>query len=95
MSRKRSTTERVSDAVAENVAQPLVDTSDPNWKNRIIIIGTLIGALLGFGSAYLLARTADESGSGPPHITTGDAIKTAITVIGVMRGIASLGERAR
>lgn len=64
-----------------------------NWKTRTYLIGTAVGALLGFGTAYLLARTAEENNQGPPSITTGDAIKVAIGVIGVMRGIAALGDR--
>ena len=50
-------------------------------------------AVIGAGTAYLLARTAEESGGGPPQISTGDAVKAAVGVIGVVRGIASLGDR--
>lgn len=64
-----------------------------NWRMKALIIGALIGALIGVGTAYLLARTADESGGGPPQISTGDAIKSAIGVVGLVRGIASLGDR--
>ena len=63
-----------------------------NWKTQTLIAGAIVGALIGAGTAYLLARTAEESGGGPPQITTGDAIKSAIGVIGLMRGIASLGD---
>ena len=68
--------------------------ANDNWRPKLYIAGVAIGALVGFGTAYLLARTAEESRAGrPPEITTADAIKTAIGVIGVMRGIASLGDR--
>lgn len=62
------------------------------WKNKALLIGALLGALLGLSTAYLLTRTADERGGQPPQISTGDAIKTAIGIIGVVRGIASLGD---
>ncbi|MFW6068338.1 MAG: hypothetical protein ACOC9E_02015 [Chloroflexota bacterium] len=64
-----------------------------NWRTKTLIIGGVIGALIGISTAYLLARTAEESGGGPPQITTGDAIKSAIGVVGLVRGIASLGDR--
>ena len=67
--------------------------TDEQWKTRTLILGALVGAILGVGTAYLLNRTAEESGGGPPQITTGDAVKAAIGIVGVMRGIASLGDR--
>jgi gas vesicle protein len=68
--------------------------ANDNWRPKLYIAGIAIGALVGFGTAYLLARTAEENRSGrPPEISTADAIKTAIGVIGVVRGIASLGDR--
>lgn len=65
----------------------------PQWRTRFLLIGAGIGAVIGAGTAYLLARTAEESGGGPPQISTGDAVKAAVGVIGVVRGIASLGDR--
>jgi hypothetical protein len=67
--------------------------TDEQWKMRTLIMGAIVGAILGVGTAYLLNRTAEESGGGPPQITTGDAVKAAIGIVGVMRGIASLGDR--
>lgn len=61
------------------------------WKNRLLLAGTAVGALVGFGTAYLMARTAEENQSGPPQITTADALKVGVSVIGVIRGIAALG----
>lgn len=63
-----------------------------NWKKNIVILGAIVGALIGVGTGYLLTRAADESGGQPPKITTGDAFKIALGVIGVVRGIAALGE---
>lgn len=63
-----------------------------NWKNKWLMGGTAIGALIGLITAYLLARTAEESRSGPPKITTGDALKAGIGVVGIVRGIAELGK---
>jgi hypothetical protein len=68
-------------------------SANDNWKRNILIAGAAFGAVIGLGTAYLLARTAEESGHGPPAISTGDAIKSAIGIIGLMRGIAALGDR--
>lgn len=68
--------------------------STETWRTKLYIAGIAIGALIGFGTAYLLARTAEEGQrGGPPNITTSDAIKSAVGVIGLMRGIAALGDK--
>jgi hypothetical protein len=64
-----------------------------NWKTKTLILGAVVGALIGLGTSYLLTRTAEESGGQPPKITTGDAIKVLLGIIGVVRGIAALGDR--
>ena len=64
-----------------------------NWKIKTILIGTLLGALIGLATAYLLARTAEENQDGPPKIKTGDALKAGVNIIGVVRGIAALAGR--
>jgi hypothetical protein len=63
------------------------------WKTKYLITGTALGALFGLLTAYLLARAAEEKGSGPPQITTSEAIKIGIGLISTMRGIASIGDK--
>jgi hypothetical protein len=66
-----------------------------DWRRNLIIAGTLIGAVVGLGTSYLLVRTAEESNGGQaPKITTSDAIKVALGVIGTARGIAALGNNS-
>lgn len=64
---------------------------DNSWKKQFLVIGALAGAVVGVGTAYLMIRTAEENESGPPQITTGDALKTSLNVIGIVRAIAALG----
>ena len=71
------------------MAQDVID-NNKNWKTKVLVIGAGLGALVGLGTAYLLARTAEEASDGPPKIKTGDALKAGVNVIGVMRGIAAL-----
>ena len=69
-----------------------VETGE-NWKMKVMVIGTVVGAVIGLGTAYLLARTAEENQDGPPQIKTTDALKAGINIISVMRGIAALAGR--
>jgi hypothetical protein len=67
---------------------------EPNssWKTKTYIIGAAAGALIGLGTAFLLARSADERGGGPPEVTTGDFLKVGVGIIGLIRGIAAIGD---
>lgn len=70
----------------------MTETSNPNWKTKILLVGTISGALIGAGTAYLLARSAEGNSGGPPEISTKDLLSTGIAIIGVIRGIAALGD---
>jgi hypothetical protein len=65
--------------------------SNNNWKTKIIIGSTIVGAASGLMAGLLLSRTAEERGDGPPKVKTGDALRLAIGIIGLVRGIAALG----
>jgi hypothetical protein len=62
-----------------------------NEKNRTLIYGALIGAVIGLASAMLLNRKAEETGTSV-SITTGDGMRLGVMVIGLLRAIAGLGE---
>lgn len=62
------------------------------WKMQIIIGGAIVGALLGVGTSYLMARASEEKRGGPPEFKTMDILKIAISIFGLVRGIAALGD---
>jgi len=66
--------------------------ADNSWKTKTYIIGAVAGALIGLATAFLLARSSDERSGGPPKVSTIDALKVGVGVIGLVRGIASLGD---
>ncbi len=66
--------------------------NNDNWKTKVLIASTVIGAMSGLAAGYLLNKTAEQKQSGAPRIQTTDALKLAVGVIGLVRGIASLGD---
>ena len=60
-------------------------------KTRIIIGGTLLGALTGLIAAMLLSRRAERN-ERETAITTGEGLKLGVLVIGLLRAIASLND---
>ncbi|MBL7162237.1 MAG: hypothetical protein ISS57_06500 [Anaerolineales bacterium] len=59
-----------------------------NWKTRILIIGAVIGALTGLGTAYLLIQRADEEAG--LKMTPGEGAKLGVSVFSFLRQITQL-----
>ena len=66
--------------------------NDNNWKTKLLVGSTVIGAVTGLAAGFLLSRSAEERGGKPPNIGTADALKLVVAVIGLVRGIAALGD---
>jgi hypothetical protein len=65
---------------------------DTQWKTKALFIGGLIGALLGVGTTYLLVQRADREGE---HLSigTGEGLRLGMLVLGMLRQVASLGDK--
>jgi hypothetical protein len=61
----------------------------PDWRPRIIAVGALIGALVGAGAAYLLIQNSKDEMT-PPQVNASDGVKLGITVLGLLRQVATL-----
>ncbi len=60
-------------------------------KRKIILAGALIGALVGAGAAYVLARNAEKEGK-PLQVTTTQGMKLGMLLLGTLRQIAQLDD---
>jgi hypothetical protein len=59
------------------------------WRNRILIVSGLVGALCGLGAGFLYIRAAEESGGGR-EVSTGQILKLAVAALGVVRQASQL-----
>jgi len=64
---------------------------EKNDKRKTMILGTLIGALAGAASAYLLINRAEEEDE-KPQLTAGEGIQVGLGLLGLMRLIAGFGK---
>jgi gas vesicle protein len=60
-------------------------------RNRLILLGAVIGAATGVAAALLIDRRASEE-SRTTAITSGEGLKLGILLFGLLRAIATLGE---
>lgn len=74
--------------------------ADDSWKNRTMIAGGVLGALLGVGAAMLYVRSEEEAmeedyAKGPQRksIPPVALLPIAISILGVLRQIGGLAER--
>ena len=67
----------------------------PDWKMRTTLIGSALGALAGVAAALMFIRRSEEAGE-PPSLRKTDpglVLATGITLLGLLRQIADMGER--
>jgi hypothetical protein len=60
--------------------------------NRILILGTLIGAATGLVAALMLQRRAERTGT-EITLSTGEGIQLGVMVMGLLRAIAALADK--
>ena len=63
-----------------------------NWKKRVFAITGIAGIGLGLLTGYLMVHSAEKNQGKPPELKPTELLGTAIAIIGVVRGIASLGD---
>jgi hypothetical protein len=62
-----------------------------DWRNRALIIGGVVGALLGLGAAYIYINSAEESGE-TPEVTPGSAVTIGLSLLALLRQVAAIAE---
>jgi hypothetical protein len=60
--------------------------------NRILILGTLIGAATGLAAALMLQRRAEQTGT-EITLSTGEGIQLGVMIMGLLRAVAALADR--
>lgn len=76
---------------------PTSAASEDNWKTRVYAMGVMVGALMGFISAYLFARAAEENSENgkPQQIPTGTLLGLLLSAMSLMRQIAESGKQPK
>jgi len=61
-----------------------------NQQGKILALGTLIGALVGLGAAYLILQRVDETGE--LKLSSKEGVKLGISVFSFFRQLTQLGD---
>jgi glucokinase len=65
-------------------------TTTGNQNTKILALGTIIGALVGLGAAYLLLQRVEDEGG--LDISPKEGVKLGISVFSFLRQITQLGD---
>ena len=68
-----------------------IEPKSDTWKTKTLAIGAVLGALVGISAAYLLVQKAERE-NGKVNVPTGDGLKIGLTVLGLLRQVAQLGD---
>lgn len=68
-----------------------IEKVDNLGKPKVLVIGALIGALTGLGTAYLLTKNAEKEGE-DLAISTGQGLKLGLLILGMLRQILQLDD---
>jgi hypothetical protein len=64
-----------------------------NSRNKVFIIGGLIGSALGVLAAWLYVRAArEEEAASPQAVPPGKMVKLGLSIMEVLRQVTALGE---
>ena len=68
-----------------------IEPANQNRKAVTLAIGGVMGALIGLAGAFLLVQNAERENK-PIEISTGEGIRLAVLVFGLLRSVATLHE---
>jgi hypothetical protein len=66
------------------------DSDLQGWRKKVLIVGAVVGAAVGFGAAYLYTQQAEDPVH-KPDFSTGDGVKLGVLLLGLLRQVSELG----
>lgn len=64
-----------------------------NWRTQTYILGGVLGAVMGFLSAYLFAKEAEDDNEERPKIAPTTLLGLALSALSLIRQIAETGKK--
>ncbi len=61
------------------------------WRGRALLVGSLVGALMGLGVAYILVQRAEKQG-GEVQLSPGETVRLGLSLLALMRQVTDLAE---
>ena len=66
-----------------------ITESRMNYETKILAVGSLIGALVGLGGAFLLIKNNERKGT-ELSVSAGEGVKLSLIIMALLRQVAEL-----
>lgn len=67
------------------------ENNENTWKTKTLLIGALVGALTGLGTAYLLTQKAEKEGE-TLSLNSGQGLKLGLLILSTLRQVLQLDD---
>ena len=68
-----------------------IEKTDNSWKSKTLLVGAVIGALTGIGTAYFLIQNAEKEGK-EFSFSSGQGVKLGLLLLGTLRQVMQLDD---
>jgi gas vesicle protein len=66
-----------------------IETAKANYRTKVLVTGTLIGAIVGLVGAFLLIQNTERKGT-ELQVSAGEGVKLSLIIMGLLRQVADL-----
>ena len=66
-----------------------IEKSGINYETRVLLVGSLIGALVGLAGAFLLIKNNERKGT-ELEVSAGEGVKLSLIIMTLLRQVATL-----
>ncbi len=65
------------------------ENSGINYETRVLLVGSLIGAMVGLAGSFLLIKNKERKGT-ELQVSTGEGVKLSLIIMALLRQVAEL-----
>lgn len=66
-----------------------IEKSGMNYETRVLVVGSLIGALVGLAGSFLLIKNTERKGT-ELQVSAGEGVKLSLIIMALLRQVAEL-----
>jgi gas vesicle protein len=66
-----------------------IEEVQTNYRTKVLVSGTLIGAVVGLAGAFLLIQNTERKGE-ELQVSAGEGVKLSLIIMGLLRQVADI-----
>ena len=74
-----------------DIEETVQETGMEPWVPKVLILGTVIGAVTGLAGAFLLVQRSKHDAT-PPTLEAKEGVRVGVLLLGLLRQVSLLGQ---